>query len=354
MAPISRRFFWLTLLVGVLAMPQSGAAAGPEVSPVTPAAASASVTVDNDGWWNRYQGPQSGEPANPVRGLLPALPSPPNVPAAAVAVGSTGGQMDKMAAFGVRLEVTPGSTLRSLTLKLLETPEQGTNVNAPTARIVACPATALWAAERNGAWERRSGYDCERGLSLGMRAGDGSWTFDLTDIALLWVEGSLSQNGVAIVMGSNDQGVFQVSFRDTSTGAVEMVAVVQTPPAPAPSPDTGPEPEPEPVEVVVFPSTTGSPPPVAAAPTPKPRVELVDRAVQRRAPGLPRNVMWRGWPLAVLAFAGMILLGLLTGFVLGPAGDPAVDRHREGAVSRALARRSGGPVPSTHVEERES
>src|ERR671915_2044641 len=68
-----------------------------------------------DGWWNRLQGPQEGEPAgNPIRPLVPALPKPPNVPADAISAGVTAGQVDKVAAVGIDVLLAPGATLDGL------------------------------------------------------------------------------------------------------------------------------------------------------------------------------------------------------------------------------------------------
>src|SRR5438105_2052140 len=46
----------------------------------TPAqAAESRSAATQDGWWNRLQGPQEGEPdGNPIRPVVPAIPVPPN------------------------------------------------------------------------------------------------------------------------------------------------------------------------------------------------------------------------------------------------------------------------------------
>src|SRR5581483_2976712 len=90
-------FFGLSLLV---------------IAPGSPARAAedrAGVATQS-GWWNRLQGPVDGEPeANPVRPLVPPGPTPATVPADAIAVGASGGQVDKVAAVGIDPAVSAGA-----------------------------------------------------------------------------------------------------------------------------------------------------------------------------------------------------------------------------------------------------
>src|SRR5204862_547411 len=86
------------------------------------------ASVRQDGWWTRLQGPQEGEPeGNPIRPLVPAIPKPPNVPADAIAVGATGGQVDKVAAVGIDVALADGAMLDGLVLRLKETDANGAN-----------------------------------------------------------------------------------------------------------------------------------------------------------------------------------------------------------------------------------
>ena len=140
-----------------------------------------------DGWWNRLQGPQEGEPdGNPVRPLFPALPKPLNVPADAISAGATAGQVDKVAGVGIDVVLAEGATLDGLTLRLQESDASGANVGADKAKVLACPATSPWGTGQNGNWRDRPAADCSLGSAEGVRAADGTWTFDLAAIGRLW------------------------------------------------------------------------------------------------------------------------------------------------------------------------
>src|SRR5256714_1240251 len=154
-----------------------------------------------DGWWNRLQGPQEGEPdGNPIRPVVPAIPKPPNVPADAIAAGATAGQVDKVAAVGIDVALADGATLDGLVLRLKESDAHGANVGADKAKVLACPATGAWGAGQNGAWRDRPAADCSLGSAEGVRAADGTWTFDLAAIGRLWADpfAPLPANGVVL------------------------------------------------------------------------------------------------------------------------------------------------------------
>src|SRR5919198_3857889 len=90
-------------------------------SAVPAQAAESRSAATQDGWWNRLQGPQEGEPeGNPLRPFVPAIPKPPNVPADAIAAGATAGQVDKIAAVGIDVALADGATLDGLVLRLKE------------------------------------------------------------------------------------------------------------------------------------------------------------------------------------------------------------------------------------------
>ena len=171
----SRAFRW-ALAAGLLLL---------VTTPALPAgAADSRGAASQGGWWNRLQGPAEGEPeGNPLRPLVPAVPWPPNVPADAIATSGGAGQVDKVAAVGIDLALAEGATVDRLTLRLKESNAGGASLGAAQARVLACPATTFWVPAQNGAWRDRPAADCGQGAAEGVRAGDGTWTFDLTALA---------------------------------------------------------------------------------------------------------------------------------------------------------------------------
>src|SRR5438105_708938 len=271
------------------------------VGPVASARAASETrsAPTQSGWWNRLQGPAEGEPdGNPVRPFVPAVPKPPNVPADAIATSGGAGQVDKVAAVGIDLALADGAAVGGLTLRLKESPANGANVGADKAKVTACPATAPWGPGQNAAWRERPTADCSPGWADGVRAADGTWTFDLAAIGRLWADPAkpLAGNGVVLAVDSaGSPSPVQVSWLDVDSGhvAVELTA---TPAAPAPAPSAGAGP---------------SAPEAAAAASPVPAVA-----------------------------APSVGLAVLIGVVLGPTGRPSPVFRREGGLSRALARRN--------------
>ena len=357
-------------------------------APALPAAAAESRSVvTQDGWWNRLQGPVEGEPdGNPVRPLVPAVPKPPSVPANAIAAGVTAGQVDKVAAVGVDVLLDEGTTLDGLVLRLKESGANGANMAADKARVIACPATTPWGPGQNAAWRDRPTADCDLGSAEGARAGDGTWTFDLSGIGRLWADplAPLPAYGVVLSIDpASAPSAAQVSWVNLDSGGV----TVQLAATPAPArpggestalrPGSAAAAPPEPATVatspysetatglttpgfgaaVPVPLSGGSPQPSfpEAAPSvadssppgslPEAPAE-VTVAAPAAAPGVapqtrPAVGFWERLPGPTLLLIPVAVgLAVLVGVVLGPAGRPAPVLHREGGLSRALARRT--------------
>jgi hypothetical protein len=354
-------------------------------APVRPAAAldagsTGAAAATQDGWWNRLQGPQEGEPeGNPLRPLLPALPAPPTVPGDATAVAVGAGQPVLLAAVGIEVALPTGGLVESLKLILKEAPSG--NINSGGAKVLACPATTPWGPAKNAAWRDRPQADCSLFQVEGARADDGTWTFDLTGLASQWTDlfAPLAQNGVVLGLdATTSPAPMQVAWGDFDTGnvVVELVATV-APAAPAsgsesflapsfaesgapftevpyaapefvPAFDTGTTFS----DPLAFP--TGQPtfttyePVVADVPVPETTTQLV-AAPQTPPPATgtlqaqPVVGFWEDIPaptvlLVPLAFG----LALLVGLILGPGGRPLPYWPRAGGLTRALARRRPG------------
>jgi hypothetical protein len=374
----------LLLLTAAPAGLAHAAAGSPTESPV-----GSHGTPTQDGWWNRLQGPAEGEPdGNPIRPLVPPVPKPPNVPADAIATSAGGGQVDKVAAVGVDVALADGAALDGLTLRLKESPAGGANVGADKAKVVACPVTVPWGPGQNAAWRERPTADCGLATIEGARAGDGTWTFDLTPVGRLWADpfAPLAADGVVLAVdATGSPAPVQVSWLNVDSGNVSIelraapvaaasggdvgpaaAPVAVAPPAPGPS---GPSVE-EAAGARAFPaSPSGISTDPLAYPSGQPTFAAVTPAATEPGPapaettlaaGPPRSVrtlgarpavdFWERVPapttlLVPVAFG----LAVLVGVVLGPTGRPSPIFRREGGLSRALARRArtvpdaGGP-----------
>jgi hypothetical protein len=347
-------------------------------------AAESRGAATHDGWWNRLQGPQEGEPAgNPIRPVVPALPKPPNVPADAISVGATAGQADKVAAVGIDLVLADGATLDRLVLRLKESEASGANVGAEAAKVLACPATSPWGPGQNANWQDRPLADCSLGSAEGARGEDGVWTFDLAAIGRLWADpfAPLPAHGVVLsVDPAGSQSPVQVSWLNLETGKIgvelaatpptggttdggpysaDPAAVVPAETALATAPDTS-------ADSRAFPAAgagaTGSPdysigtgtgadaamPAASDTSAIGTTPEAPPEATLNAAPG-PSGALqsrravdfWERVP-APTALLIPVALGLafLISVTLGPAGRPSPVFRREGGLSRALARRN--------------
>jgi hypothetical protein len=352
-----------SVVIALTSIPLFGAASATSQSPASPPA---SVKASQDGWWNRFQGPQDGEPGNPLRPVLPAL-RPPTVPESAFAVGASGGSEDKVAAIAIDLTTPEAPTVNRLTLKLKEARANGSNVNSGSATIVACPISESWGPAKNGNWVDRPKADCALGKVAGARGADGTWTFELAPIATLWVPpgASVEPNGVLLTVGTVGAGqpspAFQVSWDDIANGGV-TVAIEATsgpvseaqpaaPAEPQPAPSSAPSAEATPdvgATASPAPSADASPAPVAPlaeaplpdAPTAEPTASAAPRPVSRIG-DLIGNVP----PITFLLVPLALGLGLLLAFVMGPAGEPRTILRRQGGVAAALSRRDVAPRP---------
>jgi hypothetical protein len=318
---------------------------------VAPAGADEAI-VSQDGWWNRLQGPQSNEPANPLRPAIGPLISAPNtVPANAIAVGAQGGEPDKVAAVGLVLDAPEGALADKLILRLKEAPGNGANVNAGSAKISACPITSFWAGAKNGNFADRPTCDDSQAVA-GVREPEGTWTFDLTLIAMSWLDptSDLQQNGVLLVESVDAPQSFQISFLDSASGGIttELATI-----GGGFSGSGDFELSDEPVfgddssfgdtATMTFDdggSFSSTALPTTTTPTTA-RAAGQDGQVASpvlRAQPVGKTKLFGNLPLATLLLVPLALaIAAALAFLLGPAGQPAATRRREGGVSRALA-----------------
>lgn len=313
------------------------------------------VIADKEGWWSQARDATTGTPAG---GGVPALPE--TVPEGAIAIAATGGQINKVAALGIVLDAGRGSTVSTFTLTMKEAEGTGAQQNPGDAAIVACPITDFFAGAENGALQDAPAADCEAASAEGTRADDGTWTFDLTAIADVWLDpfGTINPNGIRF--DPTGTGTFQVSL----TGMDDATFDVSIAPAEE-------DEDPFDASTTTVPggfsgsgsSSSGSsdfstsPPPAVDSPagdataTPAPPTTAASgsgeaaAAPAARPAGDTSGNLPGGLPLLFVLGAAV---ALLMAWHLGPAGrKPHATTQRSGGVSRALAARpptTGAPT----------
>lgn len=328
------------LFAGIAALPASGAVDPDNVD---------GGTVDKVGWWNRSN-MRIDNPTGPI-----TVPPPPGIPEDRLVVGAAGGDPASMSAIGFLPEADKGAVVTSFTLTISESDDPA-NQGGDGAVIGACPIVSFWAGGENGAWDTRPEWDCEAALAEGTRD-DGTWTFDLTPIATVWLDPleAIAPDGFVLIEGSDPPDSFQVVF-DPST--VELALEFE------PAPDTAEDP-------FVIPdaptdtsgptgnfsapissgnsSTFGGSPSVdvetptttaPAAPQPEPPSDEQALPTQPAANESNEGVFFGnlpgGLPLLLLAVGGLCVL---MGLALGPLGEPTTHTRQRG-VSRALEARA--------------
>jgi hypothetical protein len=374
------------LLVGSAGLLRAGLSRPTDAVETGPTGAAAAT---QDGWWSRLQGPIEGEPAgNPVRPLLSGLPPVSAVPADTVVTSAEAGQVDKVAAVGLEVALPDGVQLEALTLRLKESLAVGANLNSKDAKVLVCPASAPWGGHKNANWVDRPQANCGLGQVPGIRADDGTWTFDLTPFGTLWTDPSatLPQNGVVLSVDPAatvepaqvgwldfDSGNVAVEFLGTAISSGAYITEAPTndtsaqisaePPRPVaagevPPLESGPQGAAGDSGPLALPAgdsvsgpqvqdqvTSGSeaaapvPSPAQVAPAAAPRLRPRPQSIRSR----PAAGFWEDLPIPTVLLIPVVLgLALLLGLALGPAGRPQPVGKRAGGLSRALDRRRGG------------
>lgn len=191
-------------------------------------------------WWVANQPPaETGLVAYPQQ-------SPPNIPAGHLPVAASGGEPDKVTAVELVLDAKPGSSVTTAKVVLTESAAPGANVNAETAKIVACPVTdGFWADGTAARWDARPAYDCDAAQAAGTRDDKGRWTFDLTGIASSWLaEGATGSPSFALVEAVDAPESFQVTFAPVAENGIVYTGKYGPPvggsvPLPGPTGTTG-------------------------------------------------------------------------------------------------------------------
>ena len=286
---------------------------------------------------------------DPLPQPIGTVPVPhPDVPGNDVAVSMLNGMADKVTYLGLDFSALPaGSTVSQAVLKLSEDPG-GASLNQTAAKILIQPSKGFVASGSSGApISQAPGADGGGPTAKGVRDAKGTWTFDVTAVLAAEVGGAKPANGLAVIPDPNSDN-FQIVWKQASAAVLDVTA---TPPAPAvteavttavselttpPASDLGgslgaplaPLPSDTTPSSVAVPSTQQ----LAAAPAPT-RVRLT----RHGRPGLTA-------PFG-LAFAGIVVLALGTGAVLGERGEPV--ERRPGSVLRRIEH---GPLEQGPLE----
>jgi hypothetical protein len=299
-------------------------------------AAADSVAVVGASWFFAGQPdplpPPLGQPLGPV-------PSP-DVPDGDLPVAVIGGESNKQTFIAFDLTAIPqGSAVSSFILTLKEDPA-GQSFNAAAAQVQALPVKDFWAPGVRGApYSQAPAVDDAGPKVTGMRAEDGTWTFDLTAIVSAWVSGTTPNNGIGLVPVLTPGASFQVVW--SGTNPVPSTSGTFTPPAGATTDTTLPTVGGGSVDAGSSGGTV-TPAPVSLAPSPAPIVapDSAYKPIPTVRPATAPRVRKPDTGLPVsFVFGGLGLLALLVlgAIALGPLGDPAPPRR--GAVLRALEQR---------------
>lgn len=332
-------------MAGALLVSGALAAAGDGIS-------ATGATVDKVGWWHSRNS-ATGTPA-----AIVTVPPPPGVPAGTLAVGALNGEQDRNAAVGILPDATVGDTITSFTLTIKEAGAPAAGFNGTAAKIVACPITAFWVGVENGTWDSRPSFDCTLAKAPGVRADDGTWTFDLLPIGQIWVDPSatIAPDGVVLVEDVDSPDGFQTVFATSGDGA--LVVNLAYEPGASTTADGGTF---DTTDTGGFDASSGGfdvsigspdipvgglPAPDVSTPEPGPTPQdappVAPRAIARTSPNVLGNLPG-GLLLAGPLF--LVLLALLA-YSLGPAGEPVAATRQRG-VSRALAARSRAMGPTS-------
>lgn len=332
--------------------------AGLAVAEVKPGTESGASVSKAGWWWRANEGPLEGNPVAPA-----PEPSPPNVPEGALPVAAVAGDPEKVSAIEFGLQYGPGATVTSMELSLRESKEPGANANADaeSTKVVACPVTeAFWIDASAGQWKSLPSYDCDLAMVEGERGSNGTWKFDLTSIASLWLSDTdAPPPSIVLVEKVEAPESFQVAFDGIGKEGIGVKLVATgggepTPPpaAPAGSGDSGAANgigssgvDSGGVPTSGDPLDAGSAGSGDAAPEAAevPATEDGDLAAQepQAAPiGMPAQMASALESIPGSAFVLIpIVLGLAYAamLALGPNGEPALAASRHG-VGRALER----------------
>lgn len=296
------------------------------------------VSADRDGWWS--QG--NVELSTPQGPVAPPIPQSPAVPDGSLPVSAVLGQSQTVAAVGI--VIPDGMVANRLVMTLALAPGGGSETNATSAKIVACPITSPWGESQNGKFQDAPVADCGQASAPGTRKDDGSWTFDLTSIAALWADpfGTVRPDGVLLAEDVDPPGTFQVAFAGLPDGISFDADLAKAPASGGDSAftsggsslgsgsalgggsvDAGPLPVPS--------VGTGG----AAAAKPRAAASRVARPT-----GHDAGHVWGNLPIgAILLVPLALLLAVVAGQSLGGGRQRTERVRRQGGVGRVLANR---------------
>jgi hypothetical protein len=264
-----------------------------------------------------------------------------------------------------------GATVSSVILTIKEDPSANSaNASGADGKIKAFPVTASWDdGIRAGSYADKPATASDPAIP-GKRGGDGTWTFDITPVVSAWLDGTLSNNGIAlrptdlsaadnfsVIYGSGAaaEGDVTTPTTDTTGGSTSTDLGSTTATAPGSSGDTtgssnsGGASFSSPVtpsDSSGGTSTATNSPAATAAPTTLPSTPAQNAAGSAAAKHRGKPGINAGF---VLAGLGLLALVGAAAFVLGDAGEPVPPRA--GSVLRALDRRAAATRGLTEAKE---
>ncbi|MPY80214.1 MAG: hypothetical protein GEV04_17495 [Actinophytocola sp.] len=331
------------------------AVSGPE-----PGTESGATVTQTGWWWKSNDNSETPEELRPGTDAVPPPPPPKNVPEGTLPVAAQAGEPDKMSAIQFDLDAEPGALVSSFVVSLRENKDPAANMaaDAKETTVAACEVTeGYWTSGEAAAWQARPDYD-DVGCAEGVRNANGVWTFDLTTLAMDWLEEGKTSAAIALVEDVDEPTSFQVVYDGPTKDGVGT-SLQTTPGGGSPAIGTGSSGT---ADIDVSSGTAGSDPVPASGGVPAmssagidamPPAAQAPAAVSGQAPQAPQQpqqpqAVGQPYQIAPSALEAMpagvwllapIVLGMayLMMLALGPAGEPNAHLTRRG-VSKALER----------------
>jgi len=180
------------------------------LAPHWAAADDGGVAANAQGWWDVL----TSLPQTPLGANVPSLGAPTaDVPEGVIPVTMRLGQPARVAAIGITMTATPGATVNKLIMTLKASDASGAQ-QGTGGSVKACPITSFLVPEENGKAADAPEADCSLAEAVGEAGDDGTWTFDLTKIAQVWLDPfqGVPIQGLRLDPVGDAPATFQVGF----------------------------------------------------------------------------------------------------------------------------------------------
>lgn len=179
------------------------------------ATAAAAAPVTGGSWFYAAQAPGVPSVGGQNIGRPASVPTP-DVPSGDFPVAARAGQSEKESFLHIDTSALPaGSTVSRFVLVLSED-AAAQSLTPDMAKIQAVAADGYFADGAKAAPYTERPTVTPDPKVMGTRGADGTWRFDLTPIVSKWLDGSMTNNGIALVPVTDGGATFQVVWSGTS------------------------------------------------------------------------------------------------------------------------------------------